>query len=100
MAGEPVMTLYDYQLAMLHPMNDSVADLTPWSCTNEELQESSLGPIDFVDGFGAVGDVVAFTATDPDTGRQQRYFAHIDWGLLQAVEPAPDWYTDERRTDH
>ncbi|UGT44842.1 hypothetical protein LTV02_16220 [Nocardia yamanashiensis] len=75
------------------PPIESVADLTPWSCTYSELQESSLAPIDHVDGFGAVGDVVAFAATDPDTGRQQHYFAYIDWALLQSVEPAPGWYS-------
>ncbi|MEV6772437.1 hypothetical protein AB0N05_27765 [Nocardia sp. NPDC051030] len=74
---------------MPRPQIDSVADLTPWSCTCAELQESSLGPVDFVDGFGAVGDVFVFTAVHPGTGRQQQYFAYIDWGLLQGVEPAP-----------
>ncbi|MFE3226080.1 hypothetical protein [Nocardia sp. NPDC059228] len=76
------------------PRIDSVADLTPWSCTSDELRDSSVGPVDYVDGFGAVGDVVAFTATDPDAGCRQRYFAYIDWGLLQSVEPAPAWYVD------
>ncbi|WP_433673175.1 hypothetical protein ACQP06_17475 [Nocardia sp. CA-136227] len=76
------------------PRIDSVADLTPWSCTSGELRDSSVGPVEYVDGFGAAGDVVTFTATDPDTGCSQRYFAHIDWGLLQSVEPAPDWYVD------
>ncbi|GAB3205596.1 hypothetical protein [Nocardia tengchongensis] len=74
------------------PRLDSVADLTPWSCTSEELRDSGLGPVDFVDGFGSVGDVLAFTAVDPDSRCSCAYFAHVDWGLLQSVKPAPDWY--------
>ncbi|MEV6073433.1 hypothetical protein AB0L82_43385 [Nocardia sp. NPDC052001] len=79
------------------PRIESIADLTPWSCTSEELQNSSLGPIDYVDGFGAVGDVAVFTAADPDTGDQRPYFVYIDWALVQSVEPAPRWYTDKHR---
>ncbi|MFE2996187.1 hypothetical protein ACFXG4_14360 [Nocardia sp. NPDC059246] len=51
-----------------------------------------MDPVDYVDGFGSVGDVIGFTANDPDTEHRQTYFAYLDWGLLQSVEPAPDWY--------
>ncbi|MEU1208785.1 hypothetical protein [Nocardia sp. NPDC005825] len=74
---------------------DSVADLTPWSYTAGELREFSMEPVDCVDGFGAVGDVLSFTAADSDSGCPRKYFAYVDWGLLQAVEPAPDWYIAE-----
>lgn len=77
------------------PQIDSVADLTPWSCTSQELQDCSLGPVDHVDGFGSIGDVIAFTAIDPETGCRQTYFARLDWGLLQSVKPAPGWYLRE-----
>ncbi|WP_431966006.1 hypothetical protein [Nocardia sp. bgisy134] len=74
------------------PRLESVADLTPWSCTRNEFHDGTLGPTDVVDGFGGVGDVAAFRAIDPDSGRNRVYWAHFDWGLLQYVEPAPNTY--------
>ncbi|WP_431956705.1 hypothetical protein [Nocardia lijiangensis] len=74
------------------PRLESVADLTPWSCTWNEFHGLPLGPIDFVDGFGGVGDVAAFRTIDPACGCNRVYWAHFDWGLLQHVEPAPDTY--------
>ena len=74
------------------PRLESVASLTPWACTHNELRDGSFGPTDYVEGFGAVGDVTAFKATDPHSGREHIYWANFDWGLLQYVEPAPDTY--------
>lgn len=74
------------------PPRGSVADLTPWSMTHNELHDGSWGPIDCVDGFGGIGDVAAFRAIDPDSARTRVYWAHFDWSLLQYVEPAPDTY--------
>lgn len=39
------------------PGLESVADLTPWSCTWNEFHDGILGPTDLVDGFGSIGDV-------------------------------------------
>ncbi|MEV0027954.1 hypothetical protein [Nocardia sp. NPDC050793] len=74
------------------PRLESIADLTPWSCTWNEFRDGTMGPTDFVDGFGGIGDVVALRAIDPDSGRNRVYWAHFDWSLLQHVEPAPDTY--------
>lgn len=77
------------------PRLASPADLTPWSCTYSELVDSSLAPIDHVDGMGGIGDVAAFAAIDPDSGQNRVYWAYFDWSLLQSVEPAPDRYVWE-----
>ncbi|MFD6218816.1 hypothetical protein, partial [Nocardia salmonicida] len=74
------------------PRLESLSDLTPWSCTVGELNRSVFSPLDNVDGFGAVGDVLAFTASDPDSGFDRTYWAYFDWSLLQSVEPAPEGY--------
>ncbi|MEV0075686.1 hypothetical protein AB0H58_04665 [Nocardia neocaledoniensis] len=67
----------------------SVADLVPWSCTWAEFHEITLGPTDFVDGFGSIGDVASLKTLDPETGDDCLYWAHFDWGLLQSIEPRP-----------
>ncbi|WP_433663877.1 hypothetical protein ACQPW1_18255 [Nocardia sp. CA-128927] len=72
------------------PRLESLADLTPWSCTVGELIRSVFGPLTNVAGFGAIGDIYAFNATDPDSGRNRTYWAYLDWSLLQSFEPAPD----------
>lgn len=69
---------------------ESLADLTHWSCTFGELARSSFGPLENVDGLRAIGDVSAFTTTDPDSGRDRTYWGFFDWSLLQSVDPAPD----------
>lgn len=76
----------------LPPRLASVADLTPWSCTWNELHDGSLGPTDVFDGFGGPGTVASFRGIDPISGYERVYFADFDWGLLQHVEPAPDTY--------
>ncbi len=74
------------------PQLNTLADLTPWSCTQGELEAGRFGPLIYVTGFGAVGDLDAFTVVDPETGRERYYWADFDWTLLQSVEPAPhDW---------
>ncbi|MBL1077106.1 hypothetical protein JK358_22155 [Nocardia sp. 2] len=93
--GRSLFTELIRRPGMPQPSIGSVADLTPWSCTLGELQSCGLGPVVNVDGWGAAG-VFALTAPDPDTGCPRHHFAFIDWGLLQSVEPAPDWYTDEQ----
>ncbi|MGW0249863.1 hypothetical protein ACWDYH_24870 [Nocardia goodfellowii] len=77
------------------PRIESLEDLAPWSCTVGELDRSVFGPIENVDGFGAVGDVYAFTASDPDCGRDRIYWAYVDWSLLQSVAPAPADYVSK-----
>ncbi|MEV6770106.1 hypothetical protein AB0N05_15925 [Nocardia sp. NPDC051030] len=74
------------------PQFESVADLTPWSCTWTEIHDGTLGPTDLIDGWGGPGDIAVFKAIDPDNGRDRVYWAHFDWCLLQYVEPAPDTY--------
>ncbi|TQM32069.1 hypothetical protein FB390_3745 [Nocardia bhagyanarayanae] len=51
------------------PRLESLEDLAPWSCTVGEFDRSVFGPLENVDGFGAVGDVYAFVASDPDSGK-------------------------------
>lgn len=106
-----MLTLYEYQLGLpdsmcdsapvrqlvrrpahRSPRLDSPADLTPWSCTHSELAASPLGPIVHVDGFGGIGDVVAFVGVDPKSRQDQIYWAHFDWSLLQFVDRAPETY--------
>lgn len=71
------------------PPVTSVADLVPWSCTWNEFHEITLGPTDFVDGFGSIGDVAVLNSQDPDTGDDRIYWAHFDWALLQYIELRP-----------
>ncbi|MEV6071575.1 hypothetical protein AB0L82_33960 [Nocardia sp. NPDC052001] len=74
------------------PSLRSLSDLTPWSCTLRELDDSEFGPLDHLDGVGAIGDLSAFLVIDPDSGRERAYWANFDWSLLQYVEPAPTHY--------
>ncbi|WP_225725436.1 MULTISPECIES: hypothetical protein [unclassified Nocardia] len=74
------------------PKMESIADLTPWSCTGNEIHDGTLGPTHMIDGWGGPGDIAVFRAIDPDSGHNRVYRAHFDWCLLQFVEPAPDTY--------
>lgn len=67
------------------PQLTTITDLTPWSCTHGEL-ERYFGPTYPVD---VIGVVAAFAAVDPVSGEKGNYWARLDWGLLQSVEPAP-----------
>lgn len=69
------------------PRLESVADLTPWSCTQEEFENSDLGPFDYFDGFGDHNVALDFQADDPESGRRRSYRARFEWGLLQSVHP-------------
>lgn len=69
------------------PQLDSVTDLTPWSCTQEEFLNSGLGPfVEDID-LGSTGHRYEFEAADPESGHRRSYRALFDWGLLQSVEP-------------
>ncbi|WP_067564590.1 hypothetical protein [Nocardia acidivorans] len=72
------------------PQVKSAADLPAWSWTWDEFHDGSLGQTDFVDGWGAVGDLAVCRAIDPETGRDRIYWADFDWALLQRIERAPD----------
>ncbi|WP_327141051.1 hypothetical protein [Nocardia sp. NBC_01327] len=69
------------------PQLDSIVDLAPWSCTEEEFLNSGLGPFDDDIDLGSTGHRFDFEAVDPDSGRWRPYRALFDWGLLQSVEP-------------
>ncbi|WP_157573954.1 hypothetical protein [Nocardia jejuensis] len=69
------------------PQWDSIADLTPWSCTEEEFLDSGLGPFAEDIDLGSSGHRIEFDAVDPGSGRRRPYCALFDWGLLQSVEP-------------
>ncbi|MEV0357608.1 hypothetical protein AB0H71_16245 [Nocardia sp. NPDC050697] len=74
------------------PQWDSVAGLTPWSCTLTEFHDSPFAPVDHIDGFGSTNDVGFFRAVAPESGELRVYRIRFDWHLLQSVEPAPDSY--------
>ncbi|MFB7718504.1 hypothetical protein [Nocardia sp. NPDC056100] len=69
------------------PRLESVADLTPWSCTQEEFEASDLGPFDDFDGFGDIRVILDFDAVDAESGHKRRYSARFERGLLQSVKP-------------
>ncbi|MFI6996378.1 hypothetical protein [Nocardia sp. NPDC050175] len=69
------------------PPLDSVADLTPWSCTQDEFEACGLGPFEQFDGFGDIGVILVFEAVDAESGRKRRYRARFERGLLQSIEP-------------
>ncbi len=69
------------------PRPDSVADLTPWSCTQEEFEDCDLGPFRHFDGFGDHRVIMGFEALDAESGRNRSYTAWFEWGLLQSVQP-------------
>jgi hypothetical protein len=64
------------------PQIDTAEHLMPWSCVYDEV-ERRFGPLDQVDGMGAVW-TLAFTAPDA-AGRPRRYTADFIWGLLQSL---------------
>ncbi|MET9486638.1 hypothetical protein [Nocardia sp. NPDC006630] len=69
------------------PKLDSVADLTPWSCTQDEFEACGLGPFDLFDGFGDSRVILDFEVVDAESRRKRRYSARFERGLLQSVEP-------------
>ncbi|WP_067824721.1 hypothetical protein [Nocardia inohanensis] len=68
------------------PCLETVADLTPWACTQEEFENTELGPFHHFDGFGDHHVLIDFDATDPESGRRRSCTAHFEWGLLQSVK--------------
>ncbi|MFE2958044.1 hypothetical protein [Nocardia tengchongensis] len=68
------------------PCPDSVTDLTPWSCTQDEFENCGLGPFRLFDGFGDHRVIYDFEAIDPESGRNRTYSARLEWGLLQSVQ--------------